>query len=56
MSFNDICERFKIIDSLNATKMAKYSLVMTPTPCTVARCLLGVCIHVLVHLLTYLYS
>jgi len=28
--------RFKVIDSLNAAIMAKYSLVMIPTPCRVA--------------------
>jgi len=29
MTLNDLCARFKVIDSLNAAKMAKYSLVMT---------------------------
>jgi len=29
MTLNDLWARFKVIDSLNATKMAKYSLVMT---------------------------
>ena len=32
MTLNDLCERFKVIDSFDAAKMAKYSLVMTPTP------------------------
>ena len=32
---NDVCVRFKVIYSLNVAKMAKYSLVMTPTPCRV---------------------
>jgi len=32
MTLNDLCTRFKVIDCLNATKMAKYSLIMTPTP------------------------
>jgi len=32
---NDLCARFKVIDSLNAAKMAKYSLVLTPTSCRV---------------------
>jgi len=32
MTLNDLCAIFKVIDSLNTTKMAKYSLVMTPTP------------------------
>ena len=31
MTLNDLSARFKVIDSLNAAKMAKYSLVMTPT-------------------------
>ena len=35
MTLNDLCARFKVIYSLNAAKMAKYSLVMTPTPCRV---------------------
>jgi len=42
--------RFKVIDSFNAAKMTKYSLVIIPTPCRVAG---GVRIHALVHLLTY---
>ena len=33
MTLNDLCAKFKVIYSLNAAKMAKYSLVMTPTPC-----------------------
>jgi len=32
MTLNDLCVRFKVIDSSNAAKMAKYSLVMTPMP------------------------
>jgi len=39
---NDVCARFKVIDSLNAAKVAKYSLVMTPTPCRVAGCIISV--------------
>jgi len=35
MTLNDLCAWFKVIYSLNAAKMAKYSLVMTPTPCRV---------------------
>jgi len=35
---NDLWARFKVIDSLNAAKMRKYSLVMTPTPCRMAGC------------------
>jgi len=42
MTLNDLCVRFKVIDSLNAAKMAKYSLVMTPTPCRVAGCIISV--------------
>ena len=29
MTLNDICARFKVTDSLNAAKMAKYSLVIS---------------------------
>ena len=36
-------------------KVTKYSLVMTPTPCTVAG-YIGVRIHALVHLLVYLLT
>jgi len=57
MTLNDLCARFKVIDSLNAAKMAKYSLVMTPTPYVKwldALYLLGV--QALVHLLTYLLT
>jgi len=32
MTLNDLCTRFKVIDLLNAAKMAKYSLEMTLTP------------------------
>ena len=42
MTLNDLCVRFKVIDSSNAAKMAKYSLVMTPTPCRVAGCIISV--------------
>ena len=35
MTLNDLCARFMVIDSLNGTKMVKYSLIMTPTPCIV---------------------
>ena len=42
MTLNDLCERFKVIYSLNAAKMAKYSFVMTPTPCRVAGCIISV--------------
>jgi len=40
MTLNDMWARFKVIDSLNAAKMTKYSLVMTPTPCRVAGCII----------------
>ena len=40
MTLNDLCARFKVIVSLNAAKMAKYSLVMTPMPCRVAGCII----------------
>jgi len=58
MTLNDLCgcARFKVIDSLNAAKMAKYSLLMTPMPSRVAGCIISVRrihIHALVHLLTY---
>jgi len=57
MTLDNLCTRFKVIDSLNAAKMAKYSLVMT-TPFRVAGCiissLLGLRIHAHLHLLTYL--
>jgi len=36
MTLNELCARFDVIDSLNAAKMAgmaKYVLIMTPTPC-----------------------
>ena len=36
MNLNDLCARFKVIDSLNTAKMAKYGLAMTPTLCRVA--------------------
>ena len=52
MTLDDLWARFKVIDSLNAAKMAKCSLVITPTPCTVAGCIIS--INALVYLLTYL--
>jgi len=36
MTLNDLWARMKVIHSLNAARMTKYSLVMTPTPCRVA--------------------
>jgi len=35
MTLNDLCARFKVIYTLNAARMAEYSLVMTPTACRV---------------------
>jgi len=54
MTLNDLSARYKVTDSLNAAKMAKYSIVMTPTTCHVAGCIIsiGLRIHVLVHLLS----
>ena len=40
MTWNDFGARFKVTDSLNAAKMAKCSLVMTP--CRVAGCSISV--------------
>ena len=37
MTLNDLWARFKVINSLNAAKMTKYSIVITPTPCSVWR-------------------
>jgi len=42
MTLNDLWARFKVTDSLNAAKVAKYSLVMTPTPCRVAGCMISI--------------
>jgi len=41
-TLNDLCTRFKVIDSSNAAKMVKYSLVMTPTSCRLAGCIISV--------------
>jgi len=32
MTLDDLWARLKVTESLNGAKMAKYSLVMTPTP------------------------
>ena len=45
MTFNDLWARFKVIDSLNAAKMAKYSLILTPTTCRVLCLLLIYSLH-----------
>ena len=47
--------------SLNAAKMANYSLMMTPTPCWVAGCIISIkptysCNGALAYLFTYLHS
>jgi len=57
MILNGLCARFKVVNSLNASKMAKYSLVMTPTLCRVAGCVISVrrtysCTRALTYLLT----
>jgi len=62
MTLIDLCARFKVIDSLNAAKMAKYSFLVTPTPCKVAGCIMSVRrrpyvgTRVLAYLFTYLHS
>jgi len=58
MTLNDLCARYKVSDSLNAAKMAEYDLVMTPTPCRVAGCIISVrctssCTRALTYLITY---
>jgi len=42
MTMNDLWARFKVLDSLNAAKMTKYILVMTPTPYIVAGCIMSI--------------
>jgi len=59
VTLNDHWARFKVIDSLNAAQMVKYSLVMTRTPCRVAGCIISVrhsCSYLLTYLLTYFHS
>ena len=41
MTLNDLLARFKVIECLNAAKMTKYSLVMTPMPCRVVGGIIG---------------
>ena len=56
MTLNDLWARFKVIDSLNAAKMTKYSLVMTPTPCRVDGCIISIrpsCTDLVTYLLNY---
>jgi len=57
MTLINLCARFKVIDSLNALKKAKYSL-MTPMPCRVAGCITSIrpmysCAGAITYLLTY---
>jgi len=57
MTLDDLWARFKVIDSLNAAKMAKCSLVITPTPCTVAGCIISIRpMYQCAGLLTYLHN
>jgi len=61
MTLDDLWVRFKVTDSLKGAKMAKHSLVMTPTPCRVAGCIISIrpmysCASLLTYLLTYLPS
>jgi len=42
MTLDDLWARFKVIYSLNGAKMAKCSLVITPTPCIVAGCIISI--------------
>jgi len=61
MILNDLCARFKVIYSLNAAKMTKYNLVMTPTPCRVAGGIISLrptysCARAFTYLLTYLLT
>ena len=53
MTLDDLRARFNVIYSLNAAKMTKYSLVMTPMPCRMAG---GLRVYALVHLLIYLLT
>jgi len=59
MTLNDLCARLRVIDSLNAAQMAKYSLVTTPTPCRMAGFITYIrptysCARALTYLLTQL--
>ena len=61
MILDDLWARFKVIDSLTAAKMATYSLVMSPTTCIVAGCIMSIrstysCARSHTYLLTYLHS
>ena len=61
MTLDDLWAKFKVIDSLNAARMAKYRLVMTPTPCRVAGCIISIKPTysrngALTYLFTYLHS
>jgi len=57
MTLDDLLARFKVIDSLNPAKMAKYSLVMTLTPCSVDGCIISIrnsCTYLLPYIVTQL--
>jgi len=61
MTLNDLWARFKVIDTLNTAKVAKYSLVMTPTPRRVAGCIIYVrrtysCTRAFTYLHSWLWS
>jgi len=60
MTLNNVWARFKVIDTLNEAKIAKYSLEMTPMPRRRTGLeelsLLVLRIHAPVHLLTYLLT
>jgi len=55
MTLDDLGARFKVTDSLNAAKMAKYSLVLIPTPCRVDESIISIR-HSCTYLLTYLLT
>jgi len=59
MTLNDLSARFRVTDSLSTAKMAKYSLVMTPTQRLVVGCITSIkptysCVRALTYLLTQL--
>jgi len=42
ITLNNLCVTCTVIDSLYVAKMAKYTLVMTQTPCRVAGCIISI--------------
>ena len=59
MTLDDLWARFKVIDSLNTAKMAKYSL--ESDACRVAECIMSIrpmysCTGLLTYLFTYLHN